>query len=949
MSTITLLRGLEWYARGTKSFAYNEQKEIVKTSDFKLGYKFSFELVEIDSLVEFVDLIRKIGSESTIRVHGVPRPEKQFLGLPIERSKKYLVEPENGITLFNLDIDDWPCQDFSYHYPETGSAAVLQALSDRGFSFLCEYDFALLWTQSAWKTNRLRCHLYFLLDSPIPLSKLRAWASSVNRSRSEKILDGSVWSIAQPDYIGRRQVEAPLVDPLSEEERVFFVKRSSRLLNSELLLSEINKETPYDKESITKGNAWQSTIGSTGTPGNPEGDINSWGFRAAAQLVAEYGPNYVRRNIKALADDLHSRAWEAIDNLGASENGRGGESDRETYNVERYEQYLRSACDRGFGSEIDNRIARVRDAIGLAKETGDFKDLFSKGTLEECAEISKSRPAAWAEIQTEIKEKLRGKVSITEFRKLVKKKSRGGLEPEGSFDEGRVKLIRKVLGEFDWIYDDDDNRYVGRIIKDKFRFPESYELRTLSDNLADIFYHIGAQKDETVTPHFGKSCLAYLLGSLHGGAPDKEKNKWVKKTVGQQQVLTEDNALWWYLNPRNSLRILKNEISQISSDLGVDNEVLWYSQQTVKDRDIIIRDSEDISLLWKYILCNKEDRPQVIGWLVSCLTDAKMQMVLELIGASGSAKSSAGNALRDLIEPVSSNPFHFNPKERLSLKGLTRQDKYRVLKKNAVINLDNISGLDAETQDFYCQITTGICVDLRILYSSTLESIPIKRPIILSSINSNITQPDLLSRSLRAYFSNKPEDLKNALPESELPDSWERDRPLILGALAQICSKVLKLREKAKGRRGVYTSIMEAVYGSAIGKEVAKKDYRRAQTDTIITNPFCLVFTAFVLDTYEGISIVETPSALHLNYKRWTEDHWGEYFVVPLLCGERVEVQVMKNGGQGSGFLPSSPRGLGILFNKFKHELKDICGIEIGEITKNNGVRVRTIRKIMLL
>lgn len=182
----------------------------------------------------------------------------------------------------------------------------------------------------------------------------------------------------------------------------------------------------------------------------------------------------------------------------------------------------------------------------------------------------------------------------------------------------------------------------------------------------------------------------------------------------------------------------------------------------------------DINKLWELVNVPKKERPLVLAWLVeACRPDTPFP-VLELSGIQGSAKSSTQKRLRTLVDP-SSAPLRSIPK--------TIEDGFVSAGNNWVMSLDNLSHLTAQMQDAFCIMATDGAFAGRTLHTNADETvIQIKRPILISGINSVVTAQDLTSRTVHVELL--PVDIRRL--ESELDEAFAAAWPEIFGGLLDL-------------------------------------------------------------------------------------------------------------------------------------------------------------------
>jgi DNA polymerase I-like protein with 3'-5' exonuclease and polymerase domains len=163
----------------------------------------------------------------------------------------------------------------------------------------------------------------------------------------------------------------------------------------------------------------------------------------------------------------------------------------------------------------------------------------------------------------------------------------------------------------------------------------------------------------------------------------------------------------------------------------------------------------------------------LVAWLLAALRPSGPYPVLALLGEAGTAKSSTGRWLRQLVDP-SETPLRSEPRED--------RDLMVAATNGWVVAYDNISYLPQWLSDAISRVATGGGFGTRKLYTDDEETLfSATRPVVLTSITDVITASDLLDRSLLNPLEPIPEDRR--LPEGALNRAFEAARPGILGAL----------------------------------------------------------------------------------------------------------------------------------------------------------------------
>ena len=189
----------------------------------------------------------------------------------------------------------------------------------------------------------------------------------------------------------------------------------------------------------------------------------------------------------------------------------------------------------------------------------------------------------------------------------------------------------------------------------------------------------------------------------------------------------------------------------------------------------------NISLIWKHLnIKSKDSRILILAWLLESMRANRPYPILEIGGEQGSAKSTFQKRLREIIDP-----------NKVNLRTAPRsvEDIFVGTRNNHVISYENLSHLSANTQDAFCIIALGGGDATRKLYSTSEEEAwEAMRPIMINGISQLATRPDLADRTIALELPQ----VKTYITEAKLKESWDKDLPLILGALYQLMSATLK-------------------------------------------------------------------------------------------------------------------------------------------------------------
>jgi hypothetical protein len=155
-------------------------------------------------------------------------------------------------------------------------------------------------------------------------------------------------------------------------------------------------------------------------------------------------------------------------------------------------------------------------------------------------------------------------------------------------------------------------------------------------------------------------------------------------------------------------------------------------------------------------------------------------------GEYGSGKSTLLRVFRRMIDPA-------EPADRAPPK--SERDLMVSAFNNWVTAFDNLSSIPAWLSDALCRLATGAGFAARKLYTDRNEvSIAVTRPVVMNSIGSIITRPDLLSRAV--IFTVPSIGKKARRDEQTFWARFDRAHPRILGALLDAISHGLRHFDK---------------------------------------------------------------------------------------------------------------------------------------------------------
>ena len=252
----------------------------------------------------------------------------------------------------------------------------------------------------------------------------------------------------------------------------------------------------------------------------------------------------------------------------------------------------------------------------------------------------------------------------------------------------------------------------------------------------------------------------------------------------------------------------------------------------------------NIQLLRKYVHVDESDWPLIPAWILGAMRSNAPCPGMALVGPGGSFKSNTLEMAISTFHPTASTP----PKE-FTLPGYPKTiDDLIVAAYNSwVVGVDNVTNLPQAMSDCLCCLITGSARTVRKLYSDTdISTVSVRRPIAITSTKRCITASDLADRFIVIDVSRRNELRR---PELELWSEFQKDRPLILGALLDAFSTALagldeivvdnspRMIDFAK-----FASAAEASFGFAPGTTVAAMNARQRQIaeDSVSSNDLAL-------------------------------------------------------------------------------------------------------------
>lgn len=170
----------------------------------------------------------------------------------------------------------------------------------------------------------------------------------------------------------------------------------------------------------------------------------------------------------------------------------------------------------------------------------------------------------------------------------------------------------------------------------------------------------------------------------------------------------------------------------------------------------------------------------VVGWLVVGLRPDGPYLVLDLTGEQGSAKSTTGRLVRQVIDP-----------NRLPLRSAPREERDLAIAatNSQVVGFDNLSFIPDWLSDALCRVATGGGFGVRTHYENDEETLfDFTRPIVFTAITEAAVRGDLLDRALAIGLPPVTKRRTEADIESAFLKIW----PATLGVLLDAVSAAIR-------------------------------------------------------------------------------------------------------------------------------------------------------------
>lgn len=256
-----------------------------------------------------------------------------------------------------------------------------------------------------------------------------------------------------------------------------------------------------------------------------------------------------------------------------------------------------------------------------------------------------------------------------------------------------------------------------------------------------------------------------------------------QKTKLYNRVAKEGNDFWYDMTDDNYSAI---KISAGKWSYETLPPIL-FCRYRHQEPQVIPKQGGDIKKIFEYINLTGY-RTLFLCWLVSCFVPDIPHPMPILYGEKGAAKSTACELLKRLIDPSVMNSLNLSKNERSLVVAL--QVHY-------YLPFDNVSVINSEVSDLLCRAITGGAVQHHKLYTNGEDYIfKFKRCLTINGINNVANRSDLLDRSIMLELERVPENKRRE--QQDVYDSFENDRPYLLGAIFDVLSKAIQIYPTVK-------------------------------------------------------------------------------------------------------------------------------------------------------
>ena len=958
---VTVLTGEESFYSARKSWAIDQETgHPIITGDYNLGKFFCWRtecLTPGAELMSLYDLINRLSDESrSFIIYGTPEP-----WLPpaekAQRKREFFHEPP-AVQRLLVDVDGWQTDVKWWRGPTELRLALHTLLEGHGLGYLALNDCLVSLSQSAWAKGPLKCHLYYWLEEPVALSSLREWARAVNSRCGAKVLDPVVYGHVHIDYTASRRCQG-FPDPFEGRRLTLLTGAGSeegvvagvRVVDG--LLAELDAAGPVagrdgasELADVGTGDAW-AVLARSGQGG----DINEYGYRAAARLVRDQGKDAVLKSITRLAEQMHQVAWEVI--AVNSEGTRGGRKDLDTYTVSRYRQYLQSACDASIGDAVD----RYTDAVRAALTTGSARDLLSESVLAAAARLKTGWPGLYQDLRREVKasrlvempvfnqavdarvrlQSRAVRLAADEVDEVMERMEVDGVvagrivDDEGNVNE--VEFYRAVAASFDVVQGSNQAVFLDRgeegggggedeagyRVLPLMALPSAIVVRamdlaqSLGINRSQLFTsaraQVGAMVDQYISEHRGDDGQGWVPSKVYG--PREVTARWYRvpgsgvvwANLGGYRCVRVEGEEWQVMTWQQALQGWSDAPIWTSTvDVGVSDDDVRLGGEIGEDGVRVWIDE-----LFRLIRVDTvEERVMILSWIMSAVLGWPIRYILQLYGLPGSGKSTTGDILCEIVHPligdrtgvaggsgagVNGMTLEGRSKERRSLADLRKDPAINLSGVDAVV-IDNIDRLTRSSQNWLCQLSTGLGVTREIKYTHIKLRENLQTCCVLTGISTHDSQADYGERAFDVEIVKRRDGIGS--PERY----WREIRGRVIGGLIRFAGVVV---EELKGRSEEGSEMSRDDLVQVVGRLVMGEDgaggrgYRLGLASAerrVVQSAFSSCILVWIQNDPRAVDRWVSMSTFYGDYEKWVRANVGKVFRLRLPIDQGVDFRV---------------------------------------------------------
>lgn len=326
-----------------------------------------------------------------------------------------------------------------------------------------------------------------------------------------------------------------------------------------------------------------------------------------------------------------------------------------------------------------------------------------------------------------------------------------------------------------------------------------------------------------------------------------------------------------------------------------------------------------IGNLWNYLNVANENRVLIAGFILQCFNPWCGYFGLNLHGGAGTAKTTATQFVRNLIDPNQATTASF-PKDAREL--------FISASAQRVLAYDNVSHLTGDESDWLCRMSTGDAYRSRTLYTNFDETILIARnPWIINGIPNVVARGDLLERGISVELLPIPKE--HRITDSSLRTNFETDLPCILGGFLRAVVDCLRNYELVSNAyQGKLPRMAEASAWITAGESaIGFREGEFLTQHEVMSGKSCHESIDGDLVATELVRLVEEEGGLDL--------------LIGELRTKLVEALDWKEG-RSRGHPLASPKSFGAYLTRLAPTLMSAHGISIKKdpIRKKRGWRV---------